>query len=121
MSFISYKPINNDEKCLGVATVEYTGPIVLRYRLVPNKTGGNFLAAPAIKIDDKWHDGFEIDSTRKKLEIEEMIRHNINNQHVLSQQVTSSNIPFNQSSWNNAPPASSPIQSNEPEEQGLPF
>lgn len=77
MSFISYAPTPGDDKCLGVATIEYNGPIVLRYRLVPNKTGGNFLAPPSCKVGDKYEDGFEIDSTRQKLQIEEMIRQRI--------------------------------------------
>lgn len=80
VNFISYEPVDN-QKFEGIATVEFTGTILLRYKMTPTRTGTVFPAAASImiggpggdKTQDKFYKAFEIDSSKANRALEESV------------------------------------------------
>lgn len=66
------------EKYVGVAVIRAYGKIILRYKIVPKKDGNGFFPAPAsVKIEEKYEQAFEIDSSYEDKKIREMVMENI--------------------------------------------
>jgi len=63
------------EKYLAIATVKYLDKIYLRFKIIPKKDGSDFfIASPAMKIDDKYVDGFSLDSSSDNAECKDLIK-----------------------------------------------
>lgn len=74
MKFLKYEAVQG-EKHLGIATVKVDMPMILRFKIVPNKDGNGFFpAAASYKMGDKYVHAFLIDSNYDKEELEEMVK-----------------------------------------------
>ncbi len=80
--FIKFEPTPG-EKHIGIATVNFHGKIILRYKIVPNKDGSSFFPAPgSYKMpgaDGEYKPCFTVDSNSEREEIEELIKANVRN------------------------------------------
>jgi len=76
--FISYEPTPN-AKQMGFAVVTYNHSLILRYKIIPLKTGmGFFIASPSCMINDVFKPAFAVDSGIEKEAVESMIRTKVN-------------------------------------------
>jgi len=72
--FISYAPTPG-EKHLGIATINYHGKLILRYKIMPTKDGSNFFPVPAAyKVGETYQSAFTLDSNIEKEEVENLIK-----------------------------------------------
>lgn len=81
--FLSYEPVQN-EKFFGIATIRAWSKIILKYKVIPGKDGGFFIAASSIKngVDastgkDKYESVFMIDSVYENKELLAMVKEKV--------------------------------------------
>jgi hypothetical protein len=76
--FIRYDAANVGEKFVGIATVKIYGKFIVRVKEIFTKTGTHtFLAAPSVKIGEKFEQAFEIDSKSEQEEFNTYVRSGI--------------------------------------------
>jgi hypothetical protein len=78
--FINYKPIENDPYgVLGIASIMVYGKVILRYKYVKKKDGGDFLGPANYSIADgnggkTYIEAFKLDSSSKQDELLAFVR-----------------------------------------------
>lgn len=97
--FIAYKSYPQDQYTMGIATVRAYGKLILKFKHVRKKDGGNFFCAHQMQVTDdaekKNVPSFMLDSRAEEEMLMEFIRENVKSYSINSQVVVSaiSKIP----------------------------
>ena len=79
MEFLKFEA-TPEEKHIGIASVKLYGKIIIRYKIVPTKEGGNFFVAPAafkMSATDTYQSSVLIDSHTENEELMNFIKMNV--------------------------------------------
>lgn len=79
IEFVEYEKVEN-EKYLGIATVNFDDRVYLRFKVANGKNGGLWFQPASYKVGDKYVSCFEIDSTAVRKSVDDCIRNGIKSQ-----------------------------------------